>query len=348
MVASRKATFYLFGLIGLLIAIELLLRIYFYCSATVIGNLAPNWLPPPTNESVSNIPSFYTDSLGIFKADSIFWSGQKVPVNRAGFRAMPTNHDTSNGILLIGDSFVWGAGASSFDSSFANLLSQRHHILNVGIPGADPAQYALLAEKYIPLYQPKQVIICYYTGNDMMPVPRFIKPYQPLYFVTENGWLPGWYKGQYFENATASANYYRQLYAPKTGLAKAFSKTAIGTALLSIPHRVRELNDWKTLKQQDISGRYLMAVYQRCLKQGIPLRIVVIPNGAKDLGSPFHKNPKAFMLSHYPVTFKGLENLVQVMPVAANDYQPLPDGHFNNKGHKKAAAFIDSLISAYP
>src|SRR5690606_31822779 len=76
------------------------------------------------------------------------------PFNKDGFRGIEfKKHRTRcKRILVIGDSFVYGMSAKPFYNSFYDiLLSQGYMVYAAGIPGTDPAQYAAIAEKYIPI-----------------------------------------------------------------------------------------------------------------------------------------------------------------------------------------------------
>jgi hypothetical protein len=351
MTTRRKLSFLLLMLLGILLVTEIALRIWFHFSGYTVGSLAPNWQPVREVAALQVTPSFSVDSSGVFVANKAYWQSKGIAINSNGFRGGEFTRDSTSkkpSLLLIGDSFTWGAEAQPLDSSFADRLKQHYQVFNAGIPGADPAQYALIAQQLLFTLKPNYVAVMFYTGNDIMDTIRQPQPYGNLYYVTNTGWLPGWYKGRYFKSAEEAYNFYKELYIPKSTLEKLACKTAIGTLALSVPLRLDERQQWQRRKQHDVSNQYLFQVFWMCEQAGLKPLIFVIPNGAEDLREEFRNNPKQYIGSQYPATFKNLQNITYVIPATKKDYLPMPNGHFNNRGHAAAAAYIDSVISAYP
>lgn len=135
-----------------------------------------------------------TDGEGIFKINTKPPNGQVDPdVNEEGFRSrefipLPENVPT---ILMLGDSFAWGASADA-GKSFAALLEKAGFaVYNTGVPGVSPAQYARLAEKYVPVLRPKVTAVMFFMGNDLRRDPQMMLPHRDLWHITNAGWLPG-------------------------------------------------------------------------------------------------------------------------------------------------------------
>lgn len=344
----RKWLFIALALILVVAVPELLARAYFAAKGYHVGSLAPNWQQVHHVDTLAVSHSYYTDSTGIFKADKVFWGEQGVAINQYGFRGKGFMPDTTGkGLLLLGDSFTWGAGANPLDSCLADrLTASTYTVYNTGIPGADPAQYALIADSLVPKLRPAYTALLFYLGNDVVDTLRPTLPNQPIYYVTNTGWLPAYYQGQYLPSADSAYRYYLQLYTPKGTLAKLATHTALGTLLLSLPLRMHERQHWQALKQLPYSNQYLQHIAQTCLQNHSQLVVFAIPFSGTDLTKDFDSNPKAFVLKQYPAIFKGLQSQLYILPMTPGDYLPLPDGHFNNKGHGKAAAFVQQVLDS--
>jgi len=163
---------------------------------------------------------FYTDGDGIFRANPAYalqaGAGDAfgIDINSDGFRgnAFKLAETPRTKVLLIGDSFTWGAGANPITASFADCLQDAgYYIYNAGIPGTDPAQYARVARKYIPLLKPNVVVVCLYMGNDLRLYPHPVQPHRNLFYMTNFGMIRGYDdNGKYFENAQEAFEYLRK------------------------------------------------------------------------------------------------------------------------------------------
>lgn len=341
-----------FLLLGLLLLVfaEGSLRVLFWVKNYPVGKLAPAWLAFEPVDTLIEQQSFFTDEHGIYKMKRDFWEQQQYLVNPDNFRGRDFIPDTLNtsekSVLFIGDSFVWGFHAEPIDSCFADLLDDDTQVTcyNAGIPGTDPAQYAAVAERYVPLLQPDVVCVAIYLANDLMNEPRAVVPNQALWYQTNAGWLPAFYKGIEFSSAQESYNYIMDKYTPKTFWKKAVLKTAIGTAILSLPLRMAEYAEWQTRKTGIITNAYLKQIKAMSDNHQARLLIFIIPAVQTDLTEEFFKDPNVYMKKEYPELTQGLEQETFVLPVKREHYYAPPDGHFNNAGHKTAAEFIRTLL----
>jgi len=90
--------------------------------------------------------------------------------NREGFRDPDFKTQAQNGIMFLGDSFVWGYDVDA-PERFTDKLRQRHPewtIYNLGVSGYGTDQEFLLLQKYFDSYKPRIVflVFCVETDHD--------------------------------------------------------------------------------------------------------------------------------------------------------------------------------------
>lgn len=343
----RKMVFAFLTVLLLFAVAEGVLRMVFTVQGYTVGSLAPNWFPPIKKEYVPVLqPSYYTDSTGLFRARKDFWVERGVNINEYGFLGNDWPAQTTKPrLLLIGDSFVWGAGADEPEQRFAAILAEEsgYEVLNTGIPGADPAQYQLITERFVPQAQPQVVLLCLYMGNDVVAHHREPLPNQALYYPSDIGWFPGYHRGQYFGSLEASYQYYLQQYAPPNPLAR---NTAIGTALYSLPLRLQERQERQALLQSHITNQHLQSIKSICAQHGAQLIVIPIPYSGTDLVKEYQADSTNLLLL-YPNVFIDLEKEVHLLTFQKDHFHPLPDGHFNNQGHRYFAAQTKQILARY-
>lgn len=332
----RRLKFSILAILLLVLLAEAALRLVFVWQGYAVGSLAPNWFPKVLEGRVPQLqPSFFTDVTGMFRTRQGFWQDGKHRINDDGFLGGPLVGDTTKRrVLLIGDSFVWGAGATEPDSSFAAMLAKDTTIrfYNTGIPGADPAQYQLVAERYIPALQPDVTMVFVYLGNDVVDAVRKPRPYGNLYYPTDMGWFPGYYKGRYFSSLEESYRFYLGKYTPSTYWQKLVCHTATGTALYALPLRLEERRQREQLLSSSATNQHLKHIAALCSQYGSKLVILPIPFIGTDFSNGGTVKPEQ-VVGRYQNVFSGFDGAV-FMPLFSTDmFHPLPDGHFNNRGH---------------
>lgn len=336
------------GLFLVLLVVEILLRSW----GLVPGYLDMGWddfRPMPKGQKLQVSTEFYTDSEGIFKAlpDS-FVHRPNYHVNSWGFRGPEFEpHDSSRKkIMLIGDSFTWGATAKPVDSSYADLIRRPDlQIMNFGIPGTEPDQYLRLAELYIPKVNPDMVCIFFYMGNDVLMTHQDVKPFQNRYHITNIGWLNPFLDGPYIGDAEETYAYYLKRFSvPKsTILNKFLAQTVIGTRLWQLLSRVGILSNkldeevqsridtfQHEAKNGPYSGEYLREIKAICAARKIPIKLFVMAD---------HNQIEVPKNANTPGLFEGFDFLFPE-DIQSSDYYGRPDGHYNNSGHRKMAKHI--------
>jgi hypothetical protein len=104
-----------------------------------------------------------------------------------------------------------GLPQNQITNSFVDIVERNGFITyNKGIGGTDPAQYAFLAEKYIPVLKTDIVAVMFYMGNDLLEVCRPMIAYKNLHYVTNAGWILGYNEdySRYFDTAHEAYSYY--------------------------------------------------------------------------------------------------------------------------------------------
>ena len=93
----------------------------------------------------------------------------KIEVNSQGFVDYEWNYETPNEVLFIGDSFVQGAQVP-MNQSVGRILheSLSGGVTSMGVPGAGTTTELLLLEHWLPILEPKMVILGLLASNDVL------------------------------------------------------------------------------------------------------------------------------------------------------------------------------------
>lgn len=345
--------------LGFLVAfglVEGFLRIKGYRAGYIHMGTGP-FRPLADGESLNLSHEFFTDSTGMFRAAPDSFNGrQAYPgyyINRDGFRN-PEWKDldsTRRRLLLLGDSFLWGATAQPIDSAFAGHIGRAGYTcINLGIPGTDPDQYALAAARYLDRFQPDAVCIFFYAANDVILRPRQLRPGVNRYHITRNlGWLDA-----YLDHPAGMADpqatydwYSKRFSVPPGSFWNGFCRQTAAFSLLwqlqrnhfgkvspawdpAVADSVALTNAAAKTDSGAVSGTYLREIQARCAAAGIPCHIFLIP---------VHTQLEADFFAAYPRLRTGLQWHVPAA-LTRDDYNDWPDGHFNNTGHRKFAGFV--------
>ena len=292
--------------------------------------------------------SFYTDGDGIFKANPGFdfnnsdiFEGE-FRINSDGFRGNEFKYieTPTPRVLLLGDSFTWGAKALPINNCFADLLQEAgYYIYNSGIPAVDPLQYARIAEKYIPLLKPDVAAVCLYLGNDIKAYPHPSEPNRTIRYTTNMGMLIGYDdNGRFFNNANEAFQYLKKRKCGHcSNLWDYFIyKTVLGKAVHNI------LN----LRKSDYRKRYkpklwvtgaLKRIQIVCNETGTRFLLFIIPVAKRN-------ERKWNSLEGNKHVLKDFEYFLPDNLESA-DYCKAPNDHFNNRGHRKFADFMIKVLT---
>jgi lysophospholipase L1-like esterase len=346
----------LLGLVVAFAVVEGFLRYKGYHPGYLHMGVGP-FRPLGDGEELALSHEFFTDGSGMFRAEADSFNGQPAYpgywINRDGFRNPEWREldSTRRRLLLIGDSFLWGATAKPIDSAFADHLARAGYTcINLGIPGADPDQYALAAARYLEPLRPDAVCVFFYAANDVILLPRQLKPGLNRYHITRNlGWLDAYLDHpEGMAEPQAAYNWYaRRFSVPAGSWWNGFCRqTAAFTLLWQLQrhHFGKVAPAWdptvadgvaQTIAAANsdsgaVSAGYLRDIQARCEAAGIPLHIFLIPVHTQ-LGQDF--------FAAQPRLREGLPWHVPTH-LTREDYHDWPDGHFNNQGHRRYADWI--------
>ncbi len=350
MSSTRKIFLFQFLFIAVsLILIEVALRYIGYQP----GDMKPKWLNFHPVDSLYLVHDYYTNNDGLLVADSIHWAKQNIHINEGGFRSPDFSKldSTKKKILLIGDSFTWGMSACPVtDNCFVDLVRNETNfeVINTGIPAADPVQYSLLAQKYIPKLKPDYVMVMFFTGNDIMKQDREVIPNEPFYYYTNAGAILADMDGIHFKNAQAAYNYFVNdkyyLHQPKNIFEKAVANSSLLSRLYSVRFRIEEKLEYQgMIKNTSITKKYLKQIKNIAEQNHVPFKLVLIPE-IKEADMPLtnYKQKYSDLLSD-----TSLQNDWLVPQNSKNYFNDYPDAHLNNAGHHFYASYLKDFLKNY-
>ena len=308
---------------------------------------------PKLVDSVRNA----TELLTAF--DSLVLEYSVKPFNADGFRSIRFSHVRSNRlkVLILGDSFAYGMTARPYFNSFPDhLLAMGYLVYNTGIPGVDPAQYAAVVDEYLDKLNPDVVIVNLYIGNDLMPFPRIPRSDHPHEHMTNAGFFTSSPLGTYL-SPEESYEYYLSLQKipmdTESHVARICSKTSILSMIWGIGYKLGgyghpALDDYNET-HSGISEAvrianttpHLNRIKALCDSSKTPVLFCAIPDFFDKSGN---------QEGYYRTAPKRLNKLFREIPydepknIVTSDFYGADDYHFSNKGHKKYAAFLDSLL----
>jgi hypothetical protein len=296
------------------------------------------------SEGLVDKKMFHTDNEGVFKATP---ENRMHQYNSDGFRGREFKpvDEKALSVFFLGDSFTWGGAASPMTESFVDRTAASGYVtFNAGIPGTDLAQYAFLAEKYVPILKPDVVAVMFCMANDLNgPLPMV--PNENLYYYTNRGFIYAYDKyGAHLSLEDADAQQRGVLHprlttTPGYESAQGFlMKTVLGTYLWVYMTRVMPSLEVRVPERGAHVGRHLERIRTAAENGNARFMLFLLPAHPDlkraDVGIEENIHRFEGFGPRYP---KGL---------ASSDYMPLPDGHYNNSGHRKYADFIVSTLEA--
>lgn len=272
------------------------------------------------------------------------------PVNNDGFRSIEFKpySKARKKVLLIGDSFTWGHSSTNITNSFADiLLAKEYAVYNAGISGADPAQYAAIVKKYVPLLQPDVVVVNFYLGNDVMYFDRKVEPFKPIFYATNAGNLIACPYTTYFEDGKAAYDFMlKTSYLSDENWFKTIcAQTSITTLSWMVLRKFGFVwdtpLDYKDYYQEELSreqqepsaNQLMHEAEEVCKANNCRFVLAIIPelNGRRLTKVSEYKNLFPQQNYFYPAS------------LTTSDYRS-DDGHFNDEGQKTYANFLLPLL----
>lgn len=290
-------------------------------------------------ERLEVLNNFQVGEDGIYRARRDFdWPEGEI-INSEGFRS-PEFDAAPPGdrrVLLIGDSYGWGHSARPLTNCFADRLNALSGVtvFNLSIPGTGPDQYAAVAQKYVPIARPDDVVVAVYLGNDinqkLAPTHlEFKDPARKRWYVTNAGIFPAVdAEGRLLPPEAA----YAQAANRGVRLVNALRRTAVGTQfVIWLYNRVYHVRVPDAAARRAVNGEMVEAlelIARVCRENGARLIVMLIPV------HPLMENARNSYREN-AMLFDGVDARL-VTNLTGSDYAPFPDDHFNNAGHAKAA-----------
>jgi len=343
---KRLILFQLTFLFVLLLSVEIVLRLIGYSP----GDMKPKWLNFHPVDTLIEFHNFYTNDEGILVANHKENDTSIQYINSAGFRTKEflSIDSTKRKILFIGDSFTWGFSAEPIvDHCFVDLIRKEtnYEVINLGIPGADPPQYAELAKKYIPLIKPDIVLVIFFLGNDLMRYDRTVGPRKALHYFTNAGVINADIDGIHFNDAYAAYHYVTQekyyLFRPRNVFECMISRSSLLSRLYSVRFRIEEKLSYESqIKDTRITKKYLHAIKNIADKNKVPIMYVLIPE-IKEADM----NVKAYTEKYADILNDSVLNNLWLIPSNSKSYfNNYPDAHLNNAGHRFYANYLEEFL----
>lgn len=253
-------------------------------------------------------------------------------------------------VLMLGDSFTFGASASIGDS-FVEVLeaNSQVEVWNVSMPGAGTVQQVQWLETFAPIMQPDLVILGFYEND----YEDNLYPLDSYFFgtPTDGAWLA---IRQYQRNASGEVIrvdspeglYYRAygVDRPDNAVIRAIGKTRVGSLFIRFWNSVMQIQgrsegNWIAAPTRD----YLQQIHAYADENDIPMLILGIPTLASVNGTdPFNIYESSLALFE--------ETQLQVLDarpfIIPEHYNP-PDVHWNTDGHIIVGQHLTACVEAY-
>jgi hypothetical protein len=262
------------------------------------------------------------------------------PINDHGFFSIPfIKTDTNNSsVLLLGDSFTFGHNSNPGQSFSDLLLKDGFVVFNTGISGADPLQYLLVAQKYVPILKPDYVVLNFFMGNDIMRYEREAGAEKPIMYNTLTNKLNSNIYGEFLSSPREVIEHIIfEFGIPPTSLLNKIFATTATTSLVWRALGLRYLQDTKTLdKYKKIKEKTFANLKDWNYTQDFLLEIKRLSedNDAKFVLMiiPEVRNLQIVPLDNYDILW-GIDYEIPE-GLSIKDYV-FNNGHYNDSGHRK-------------
>ena len=283
--------------------------------------------------------------------------------DRFGFRNSDSIWDQSAEIALVGDSFAQGFCVPYQESPAGLLDNQSGKVLNLGSSANGPLANLAVIREYLGQVQPKKVVY-FYVANDLVLDLNFEKEHSVFLKYLDSGFSQGLKQRQaeidsiltsYLDNLYQDSRHpILDLFSLKT-LSVYGGRLIQGWVLPEPPART-EFMDYDFPEKIDwlFYRKILQATRNEILTWGGKMYFVLIPDARMFTKIPWGIHPRDYDLKMEKlVTNLGINYISgyklfvkEENPFAS--FQPLGDGsygHFNSRGYKKLARWIDESIS---
>lgn len=271
-------------------------------------------------------------------------------VNAFGFKSIDFRKidNSKPSVLMLGDSYTFGHSASAYHKSFPDILLARGYtVYNSGITGTDVAQYLAVAKRWIPELRPDVVVVNFYMGNDIAYYRREVGPDRPVFFTTNAGIMMACPDGVQLWNAEEAYDlcmHWVGIPQDRGIFDRVMAGTTITSAIYGILWRngiVKHRPDFVDLYYSKVKEVKTDYPYSR--NELLKIDSIAGANGSRIIISVIPELlSKGFRRAEdVPDAFTGI-NYAQI-DLDEEDCEPR-GGHFNDRGHRRYADFLQKLI----
>lgn len=255
-------------------------------------------------------------------------------------------------VLLLGDSFAYGATASSRDKSFAELLDAQLDstipsiVWNASIPGTGQEVQFASFSRWAPVLKP-QVVVSTLFSNDFedntFPPGRF-------YVFSDGKWVDGFARTpDGGVTVLPPARAYRRAFAP--GMPREYLKASrVATAAAALIRRLQQPNAALATPLPYVPGatpgyeqtfEWIKKLRDASHEASATMLVLLIPDRG-DFTAPSHRYQDMQRIC----SELSIEAVEMLDVLTTDDYAPWPDDHWNDSGHAKVAAHLQREIES--
>ncbi|MEO1290890.1 MAG: SGNH/GDSL hydrolase family protein [Chloroflexota bacterium] len=247
-------------------------------------------------------------------------------------------------VMLLGDSFTWGAiadvGSSYAEVLQAELSEQSNTVVwNFGIPGTGTTQALSLAQEFMPIMNPDLVILGFYSNDfyeNLFPLDLYER-----FDVEESPWVYAYVLAEDGVVRLSDQNIYLAYLGRKAStnnVERLLRLTRFGSLLV---------NAWQSVinsGEEDIDAieptQSLLAALQETVEaNGAELLILHIPD-YEDMAT----ETETYTWLTDIVTELAIPRVDVIDYLEQSDYIPPPDGHWNNSGHEIVGRLLATCV----
>lgn len=265
------------------------------------------------------------------------------------FKRMDASHSALR-VLVLGDSFAWGA-SSDKGFSLIELLEKSIKkdnpsslLWNTAIPACGTNQQILVLRRYYSIMEPHYVLLCFFENDfhdNVMPLDRSVRTESGIAisrfnYDRKSTTITKLSSGQILAKLNNRYNNMLPNWITRTRIGyiitSAFRSSSANAKASSLSKYVVD----KTTELITSINDYVVERGSRLFVLTIPSRKTVQLNGINGPHISILRILKENRISFYDPT--------EVL--SEDDYQPLPDNHWNNSGHQKVGAALYNQLES--
>lgn len=284
-------------------------------------------------------------------------SGRHCIVNRQGYAddeefIAGADYAQRTRVLTLGDSFTHGYSAE-VGQSFVETIEARHPdivVWNAAFSGTGTNQAVASFEKLAPILQPDLTILGFFWNDFTDNLLPLSSRYEAVDRRGRRVYV--WpFRFDAWENLVAideaTARYYAAhgVYPPANEVERILGSARLGTLLLRFRDSIGEIGkaERRLAKGLEFTRAYLLQLRDLASSVDSALLVVLIPHINELSGESERYDLAVALMEELELPYMPLKNIMTL----DEDYAPLPDGHWSNKGHLKVGALLADCIQIF-